>query len=113
MPLLANRVSLFQPPADLCIDVRRREDPKMVDMISSGDRFDLAESLVFQPACQHNVPVDPVAAWRELSERHADLKRDPGLLREHPHRPMASHRSEYRIEHRTHNRRLACEMGRK
>lgn len=112
MLLPSNRIRLLQPPADLRVDIRRCEQPKMVDMIASGDHLNLAETSVLHPTCQHDVPVDPLAAWRELSERHPNLKSDPGLLRQYCHRSVAPHRGEYRFEHRANNRRLAREMRR-
>ncbi len=64
-----------------------------------------------QPAGQYHMTVEPPGARIHLCERHAGLKGDPGLFREHDHRPAAIDCFHYCVKERADFRRLALEMG--
>jgi hypothetical protein len=45
--LLADRVGFAQPMADPIVELIRRVDPELVDMVSARDRLDGAKARVF------------------------------------------------------------------
>src|SRR6266513_122954 len=82
-----------------------------MQMISRRERFNAAESRIFQATGQHDMPVDPISSNDERGKTHPHMKRDPGFLREHRDWPVFSRNAQHLVENRTNGRRLSLEMG--
>jgi len=82
----------------------------MMDVVSGGNGVDAPEAWVLQSARQNDVTVHPAQTRRHLRKRHAHLKRDAGLFREHDHRSATPNGLEHRVKDRADGRGLAVKM---
>ena len=80
MPLLANRIGLAEPLVDAIVELIRRFDPELVNVVSRRDRLDSAKPWVFQAASQDHMPVEPVLLEHQAGEAHSDLEGNARLL---------------------------------
>ena len=86
MTLLTDHVRLGQPLLDLRVDLGRPVQPEYVHLVARRYDVNAAKTRAFEPAGQHDVAVNPVAAEAEGGEAHPDLEGDPGLLWQDLHR---------------------------
>ena len=80
-------------------------------MIAGRERLDASKARGFEPASQNDMSVQPAPARRNLRERHANLKRDTGLLREDSDRAERLNERDHTVEQRADLRRLVSEMS--
>jgi hypothetical protein len=68
VPLLAHGIGLAQPLADLIVELVRRFDPELVDMVSRSDRLDIAKPRVLQAPGENQMAIEPARrsapSWR-------------------------------------------------
>src|SRR5689334_22603401 len=69
-----------------------------MDMIPRRKRLHPSEAWMLETTRQYEMTVDPPGARHELRERHPDLERDAGLLRQHTCWSHRLNRKDERIE---------------
>jgi len=110
MPLLADGIGFRQPALDFRIHFRNLRHAKMVDMISARNGVNPSKARVFQSAREHHMTVHPARTRRHLRKRHAHLKSDARLFRQHLHRATAPDRLEHGLEDGPNLRRFSLKM---
>jgi len=108
--LLSHRIRFGQPSTKFVVDVLQRLETKGVEVIARRKRLDAAEPGTLQATREHDVAIEPRSTRRHLRKRHADVKGDAGLLRQHLDRPDVLNRRDDRVEQRANQRRLSREM---
>ena len=91
MALLANSVCLAHPFHECVVHVVRVLEAKHVHVVLRRKRLDLPKAWVLEATGENDVAVEPPFAWRDLSERHANLKGNPCLLGQNDHGADGSH----------------------
>jgi hypothetical protein len=84
--LLPDGVRLRQPLSKLCVDVLGLLESEHVHMIPRRKGLDAAKSGTLAAPREHEVSIEPRAPRGHLRERHADVKRDAGLLGQYLYR---------------------------
>jgi len=112
VPLLAHGIGLAQPLADSIVELLRRFDPELVDMVSGRDRLDSAKPWILQAPGEDLVPVEPAFLEHHRREAHPDLEGDPRLLRHNGHPPAGPHHPGEAPVERDHCRRFPGEVPR-
>ena len=109
--LLTDAIRLGQPCAEVRVDVAEVTNAERVNMVARRDSFDPAKPRMLQTPRQDDVTIEPLAARRNLRERHADLERDAGLLGLHAYRSELSQRHEYSIKKLSNPRFLSFKVA--
>ena len=81
-----------------------------MNVVSRRECLDAAEAGTLASPREHDVPVEPRASRRHLSEGHADVERDAGLFGEDLDRTNLADRRNDRIEQRADLRRFPREV---
>ena len=80
MALLADLISLGEPPRDFVVNFFHARKTKRVEMVAGRKRFDPAKARIFETSRQDHMAVHPFLANDDRGETHPNLKRDPRFL---------------------------------
>lgn len=80
--MVPNEIRFSKPGSELCVDFADPRQPERMEVIAGRESLNPSESRVVKTASEDQVAVQPASTRGHLRERHPDLKRDPGLLRE-------------------------------
>ena len=110
MALLANGVCFGQPFAKLRVHITGCRQPECVDMISRRNGLNLAEARMLEAPRKHDMTVEPICPWCDLSKRHPHLERNSSLFWKDSYRPQCANCSNYLVEQGPNLRTLPAEV---
>lgn len=110
MPLLTDFIGFLQPALEFGIDIADRLQAEMVNVVSGGDRFDLAETRVLPLSCQDDVTVEPIHARGDLCKRHSRLECNARFFGKHDHRTKTLEHIDDRVKKNADFGRFTLEM---
>jgi hypothetical protein len=110
MTLFAHSIRFGEPRGDFIIDFVDVLETKRVKVISRRESFDPAKAWALETTREDDMTVDPVSANDERGETHADVKRDPGFLRQNGDRSVFLRDGQQLVEDRADGFRLTGEM---
>jgi hypothetical protein len=110
MLLVADAIRLGEPLPELVVDFVDGRQAKCMPVIPWRESLDAAKARMFDAPSEHEMPVDPVPARRELRERHPHLKRDPRFLGQNPRWTDGFHRADEGVEQSPNLGTFAGEM---
>jgi hypothetical protein len=74
MLLSTDGIRLSKPGAELSVDLGRRHEAEVVDMVPGRNSVDAAEAWMWPSAGEDDVTIEPVLSRRDLGKRHPHLK---------------------------------------
>jgi len=110
MLLISNRVCFRQVCQEFRIEPFRRSKPKVMNVVSGGDRLDFVKPPAVHAPRQDQMTGQPAFARRDLSKGHSSLQGDTRFLGQHHHRPKGPHGPDKLIKKRSHFGGLVQEM---
>ncbi len=87
MLLFAHGIGFADPPLHLGVEFFFRRDAKFMDVAARSELLDLPKPRMAVPAGKPERAEQIRFARADSREPHSDLKDDPCLLRNDPHRP--------------------------
>ena len=103
-------IRFSKPGAEFRINLGRRFQPEVVDVIPGRNGVDAPEARVWQPAGQDDMAVEPALSRCDLCKRHPHLKGNARFLWKDSDRPTGADRAADRIKERPDRPILAAKV---
>ena len=110
MALFSDQIGLRQPGAEIGVDLTLLTEAKNVDVVAGRNGLDPAKARMLQPPGEDNMSIQPLLSRCHLREGHPDLKRDPGLFGQNPHRADRLQRGDDVVIERSNLPRFVAKM---
>ncbi len=110
MALFSDQIGLRQPGPEIGVDLALLTQTKNVDVVAGRNGLDPAKARMLQSPGEDNMSIQPLLSRCHLREGHPDLKRDPGLFGQNPHRANGAQRGDDVVIERSNLLRFVAKM---